>query len=229
MRNLKLLLVLALAAPLHAAAPTRTSLPSLPILPGSAIAAASAVTTLSPSLGLTSSLSAPGVPLSQSAQIPTPVPQIAVTPAPAYSALVQGAANEPLPVSERLEELFGKLDVKYFLPEGSPTAKVRARVRSQLLAAARDYSNPEAELLKTVAVEADKALVKIQDRLNKSMIDPSAKIRLSESDPAVPVSYRPTRIGVYPVAADPFQWGHLLIALRAVGELNVDKVVFVLA
>ncbi|MDE2510395.1 MAG: hypothetical protein KGL74_04680 [Elusimicrobia bacterium] len=34
---------------------------------------------------------------------------------------------------------------------------------------------------------------------------------------------------MYPVAADPFQRGHLLIALRAVGDLGVDKVVFVQA
>jgi len=102
-------------------------------------------------------------------------------------------------------------------------------VRSELLAAARDYADPEPELMETVAREADKALAKIQDRVNEGKIDPSAKIRVSASDPEAPLSHRPARIGVYPVAADPFQWGHLLIALRAVGELGVDKVVFVLA
>ncbi len=227
MRHLKLLLVLILAVPLPAAAQSRISLPSIPLLPGSAIGSAAAATTYSPALSLTGSLSAPSASLS--ANVPTPAPQIVATPVAAPASALPAAANELLPLSERLDSLFKTLDAKYFLPEGSPTAKVRARVRSQLLAAARDYPNPEADLLEIVATEADKALVKIQDRLNKGMIDPAAKIRLSESDPAVPFSSRPTRIGVYPVAADPFQWGHLLIALRAVGELNVDKVVFVLA
>lgn len=214
MRRLNLLLVLILAAPLPAVAQTRAGLPSLPLLPGSVLGSASAVTTLSPALGLTSSLSAPSGPLSLSAQVPTPAPQ---------------AVNERLPLAERLASLFRSLDAQYFLPAGSLTAQVRARVRSELLAAARDYAAPEPELMETVAREADKALVKIQDRLDKGGIDPSAKIRVSASDPEVPPSDRPTRIGVYPVAADPFQWGHLLIALRAVGELDVDKVVFVLA
>ncbi|MEQ1917558.1 MAG: hypothetical protein ABL955_00035 [Elusimicrobiota bacterium] len=227
MKHLKLLLALVLAVPFPAAAQTRTSQPAVPVLPSSAIGAAAPGATVSPALGLTGALSAPGVPLS--ANVPAPAPQIVLTPAAVPASALPAAANELLPLSERLDSLFKALDAKYFLPAGSPTAKVRARVRSQLLAAARDYANPEAELLETVATEADKALVKIQDRLNKGMIDPTAKIRLSESDPAVPFSYRPTRIGVYPVAADPFQWGHLLIALRAVGELNVDKVVFVLA
>ena len=102
-------------------------------------------------------------------------------------------------------------------------------MRSQLLAAARDYSDPEVDLLETVAWEADVALVKIQERLEKGEIDPSMKLRVSESDPALEVRERRSRVGIYPVAADPFQWGHLIIALRAVGELGLDKVVFVLA
>lgn len=229
MRHFKLLLVLILAVPFHAAAQTRTGLPALPVLPGSAIGSASAVTTLSPALSLSGSLSAPSGSSSFSANIPAPAPQITVAPTAATAQALPAAANELLPLTERLGALFMSLDAKYYLPEGSQTAKVRARVRSQLLAAARDYAAPEPELMETVAREADKALVNIQDRINKGMIDSSAKIRVSAADPEVPFSSRPTRIGVYPVAADPFQWGHLLIALRAVGELGVDKVVFILA
>jgi hypothetical protein len=114
------------------------------------------------------------------------------------------------------------------LPAGSPTAAVRARIRAQLLSAAREYDEPEGELLETVARESDRALARIQRRLDAGEIDPSRAIRLSESDPEIAGAAH-ARIAVYPVAADPFQWGHLLIALRAVGELGVDKVVFVLA
>ncbi len=211
MRPFKLLLVLILAVPLPAGAQIRAGLPALPVLPGSAVASAAAVTTPSPALGLAASL--------------PPATPAALTPTPSIPA----AAHERLDLPERLTSLFRKLDAQYALPEGSPTAQVRARVRSQLLAAARDYAEPEPELLETVAREADGALAKIQDRLDQGDIDPSSKIRLSASDPELPSSSRRMRIGVYPVAADPFQWGHLLIALRAVGELGVDKVVFVLA
>ena len=95
-------------------------------------------------------------------------------------------------------------------------------------AAARELDEPEGEILETVARESDRALAKIQARLDKGEIDPSRTVRLSEAD-AEPAGAGHAHIAVYPVAADPFQWGHLLIALRAVGDLGVDKVVFVLA
>lgn len=216
MRHLKPLLAVLLAIPLSAAAQIRTVVPGLPALPGSAVATVAGQAAPSGALGLGTA----------------PSELLAAAPAPLAApdaALPLAAANEDYPLPERLTALFRDLDGEYALPEGSPTAEVRARVRSQLLAAARDYSNPEPELLKTVAREADKALMRIQARLDRGEIDASARIRLSESDPEIPSSARHARIGVYPVAADPFQWGHLLIALRAVGELGVDKVVFVLA
>lgn len=227
MKTLNLLLVLLLAAPLRAAAPSKSSVSTIPALPGSAVAGAAAAVAPALSPALTPSLSAPIAPVPGVA----PAPQAAAAPVPAQAAAraAAPASNELLPLPERLGSLFRSLDGRYPLPAGSPTAAVRARVRGQLLAAARDYSAPEAELLETVATEADKALAKIQERLDKGEIDPATKIRLSEADPQLPASVRRARIGVYPVAADPFQWGHLLIALRAVGELGVDKVVFVLA
>lgn len=226
MRHFKTLLVLILAAPLQAAGPARVSAPSIPLLPGSAISAASAITNFSPSLGLISTLSAPAAQLPLTPQVPTVAPKAIVT---VSQRGLPAASNESLPLSERLNSVFRSLDAKYGLPQGSPTMLVRARVRAQLLAAARDYAAPDPDLLETVAREADKALIKIQARLDDGSIDPTVKIRVSPSDPDIAAVSRPARIGVYPVAADPFQWGHLLIALRAVGELGVDKIVFVLA
>lgn len=227
MKSFNLLLALLLATPFPAAAQTRSGRAAPPALPASAIGAAPAVSFSAPALSLGGALAAPSAPLSSSAQVPAAVPEPAAAPASARP--IPAAANELLPLPERLDELFRTLDARFVLPAGSPAAAVRARVRAQLLAAARDYSAPEAELLETVAREADKALARIQERLDRGEIDPAARVRLSESDPELPASGRHARIGVYPVAADPFQWGHLLIALRAVGELGVDKVVFVLA
>jgi len=223
MRHIKLLLALSLAVPLSAVAQVRTGAPVLPALPASAIASAAAPATLAPALSLTPSLAASAGPISSKTPDAAPLPAVA-------RSLPAAAANSgEYSLPERLASLFRGLDAAYPLPQGSLTAQVRARVRTQLLAAARDYSEPEPELMETVAREADKALVKIQARFDEGVLEPSMRIRVSESEPEVPTTSRHARIGVYPVAADPFQWGHLIIALRAVGELGVDKVVFVLA
>mgnify|MGYP001764967765 CR=1 FL=1 len=60
-------------------------------------------------------------------------------------------------------------------------------------------------------------------------VDPRAEVRTTPGDPEVPAQPRELRVGVYPVAADPFQWAHLLIGLRAMAAFRLDKVVFVLA
>lgn len=221
-RLLTSLLALLLAVPLPAAAQARIGRSAPPALPGSAVGAS--FTAFSPAPALSPTLSAP-VALTPGSGLVS-APQAAAVPA---AATARAAGDAHVPLLDRLRALFETLDAKNVLPADSPAGIVRARVRAQLLLAARDYADPELDLLETVAIEADKALAKIQKRLDKGAIDPSAKIRLAESDPALPSSARRARVGVYPVAADPFQWGHLLIALRAVGELDVDKIVFVLA
>lgn len=220
-RSLSILLIL---SALPAAAQVRVAPAQLPGLPVSAIVApAASVPAGAPSLGLTPSLT----PALSASFAPAPsIDPKASAPVPEAFA---PAANDALATPERLQSLFRVLDRQFPLPAGSPTLAVRARVRAQLLNAARDYTDPEHDLLETVAREADKALARIQQRLDAGEIDPAARIRVGESDPVLPVTAHPARVGVYPVAADPFQWGHLLVALRAVGDLGVDKIVFVLA
>jgi hypothetical protein len=215
MKRLNLILALALAIPGRAAVVERAAAVSgLPALPPSAVFAA-------PSLSLSPSFSAPAL-LTPSF--------LAASPAAADgpSAAKNPAASAAVPLDADLERLFAGLDAAYPLPASSPAAQVRARVRAQLLSAARELNDPEAGLLEEVARESDRALARIQRRLDAGEIDPARTVRLSESDPE-PQDDSHARIGVYPVAADPFQWGHLLIALRAIGDLGIDKVVFVLA
>lgn len=223
MKRLNLILVLALALPLRAAV-VENAAPGagLPALPASAVVAA-------PGLSLSPPLLVPA--LSPAIQTSSPAsahgPAAARTPSAAPVARPAGPGEQSL-LPGSLEQTFSRLDEAFPLPAGSPTAAVRARIRAQLLSAAREYHEPEGALLETVARESDRALARIQQRLDAGEIDPSRSVRLSESDPQT-ADAEHARIAVYPVAADPFRWGHLLIALRAVGDLGVDKVVFVLA
>lgn len=229
MKRWNLLLALSLALPANAAVLGRVEIAPVPA--AGVPAALSAAPSLAPSLAspvLTApALSAPALSAAPPAAI-APVPS-RTPPAPAAARAESApAANEELPPAERLDALFAELDARFPLPASSPASGVRARVRAQLKSALREYDAPEIPLLETVAVESDRALARIQERLDAREIDPSRAIRLSESDPEAADDSH-AHVGVYPVAADPFQWGHLLIALRAVGDLGVDKVVFVLA
>jgi nicotinic acid mononucleotide adenylyltransferase len=60
-------------------------------------------------------------------------------------------------------------------------------------------------------------------------IDPRAWVCASHDDePCLPYP-RSLRVGFYPIAANPLHWGHLLIGLRAMACLQLDKVVYVIS
>ena len=60
-------------------------------------------------------------------------------------------------------------------------------------------------------------------------IDPRAWVRTCDGDkPGLPYPRR-LRVGFYPIAANPLHWGHLLIGLRAMAQLQLDKVVYVIS
>lgn len=232
MKRRSLLLSLLFALPVRAAVLTEVNFSPAAATGG---AAAASVSLSAPAFSLTTGLS-PAISLSAPALTSLAAPEDGpkITPSP-YAppqmhgdAPVPGHVSVPVDAQNRLFELFPSLDARYPIPDSSPAHAVRLRLRAQLLAAARDLAEPDSHILETVAREADRALAKIQKRLDAGEIDPSRTIRLSEDAPPVADDSH-ARVGVYPVAADPFQWGHLLIALRAVGDLGVDKVVFVLA
>jgi hypothetical protein len=201
----------------------------IPALPPSAISVSNVVPSLmAPSLYAPLLISAPASDLPPVRGVANPAAAAAAAPSAASPAAPTGAASPRADETKRLHAIFARLDSEFPLPASSPAAAVRARVRGQLLAASREYAEPEADILEIVAIESDRALARIQLRLDAGEIDPTRAVRLSEADPEIADDLH-ARIGVYPVAADPFQWGHLLIALRAVGELGVDKIVFVLA
>lgn len=180
--------------------------------------------------------------------VPAALPEAPSLPAAAVP-IVQGpaAAAPPAeppralagPLDQRFAELVSAFEHKRdTLAEGNSPVDAAARgaiinrVRGRFNAQLEGMSRAEPEdkpLLDLVGREGNALLIAIDGLMAKGEIDPRAKFRASPSDPPVPVVDRELRVGVYPVAADPFQWGHLLIALRAVEAFRLDKVVFVLA
>ena len=104
----------------------------------------------------------------------------------------------------------------------------RTRFHGQLAAmlAAEPEDGPA---LAPVRSEGDALLSELDRLMARGEIDPRAGLRASAEDPPAAAQPRELRIGVYPVAADPFQWAHILIGLRAMAAFRLDKVVFILA
>jgi len=106
---------------------------------------------------------------------------------------------------------------------------VRERFDSQIEAMEAELGRAE-PVLDTVRHKGRLLLSRIGEHIRSGRIDPKhVRIRTSQDAPPAPVVDRTLRVGVYPVAADPFQWAHLLIAMEAMAEFQLDKVVFVLA
>ena len=111
-------------------------------------------------------------------------------------------------------------------------AQIIGRVRRGLhaqLDAMRHLEPADRPILSQVRAEGDDLLGHIGRDMAAGKIDPRGALRVSENDPAGDAGGQELRVGIYPVAADPFQWGHLLIGLRAIAAFGLDKVVFVLA
>jgi nicotinic acid mononucleotide adenylyltransferase len=161
-------------------------------------------------------------------------PQLAPErPAQISVAPVSVAPNQAPPsaaaLPARLERRFVLLDGQFPLPAAGYAASVRLQIRAELLSTARAMPEADGNLLETVAEQSDRALAAIQRRLDADEIDPLLELRVDPTAQPVAPNTRPIKVGVYPVAGDPLHWGHLIVALRAIGDLSIDKVVFVLA
>ena len=72
-------------------------------------------------------------------------------------------------------------------------------------------------------------LFAIENLCSDGDIDPRSWVRTCDEDtPCLPYPRR-LRIGFYPIAANPLHWGHVLIGLRAMAGLQLDKVVYVIS
>lgn len=81
----------------------------------------------------------------------------------------------------------------------------------------------------SVAKSLDDRLGAVAELAKFGQIYPFRQLALSECDAPVPTDERPLRVGVYPLAANPMHWGHILVALTAMASIRLDKVVFIIA
>ena len=86
---------------------------------------------------------------------------------------------------------------------------------------ARDFS--------TLEQSAASSLARIERLILEGKIDPLAAVRHSPGIGQSPRKDREARIGIFPTAANPFHWAHLLGGLIAIERFLLDKVIFVIA
>ena len=106
---------------------------------------------------------------------------------------------------------------------------IRSTAQAHLTGLMQWVSDPQCRsCLHEISSIADNLLSTVHDLVQSGQIQPSHRLALAENDGAASVN-RKLRIGVYPLAANPMHWGHILVGLAVVAFLKLDKIVFVIA
>ena len=91
-------------------------------------------------------------------------------------------------------------------------------------------TDPECrDYLHAVTAAVEERLNVISELAVADRIRLSCQVALAADDEPFPEDPRYLRVGVYPVAANPMHWGHVLVGLSAMALLQLDKVVFIIA
>ena len=90
-------------------------------------------------------------------------------------------------------------------------------------------SSAKDDVLLTIIDELEALFVVLKEHLRSSIIFPSTEVAVSDMQFSGVLYNRALRIGFYPISANPIHWGHLLVALSAIANNKLDKVVFVIA
>jgi hypothetical protein len=78
-----------------------------------------------------------------------------------------------------------------------------------------------------IAAQLRRSLARIGRHVDEGTIDLDEVVRCSEKERAEPAPDRVLRLGVFPIAANPLHWGHVLFPLEAIAELGLDRVVLI--
>jgi hypothetical protein len=81
--------------------------------------------------------------------------------------------------------------------------------------------------LRRIRSAAGGYLRRIEDGIMHGSIQPWSPLRVAPDAPVPPLSATASKVGVFPVSANPFQWAHLVAGLAAMAELGLDHVVYV--
>lgn len=104
---------------------------------------------------------------------------------------------------------------------------VRDNIRRDLLSHDPQIATKTEGFLARLYLAMERTMGSIVEKARTGVIDPAQPIRLLKDSPeAASVSDRPLRVGVLALAANPLNWGHVLLALMTMDQLNLDKVVF---
>jgi hypothetical protein len=110
------------------------------------------------------------------------------------------------------------------------TEAIRDRLYCELTTMAEVLNSPITRPpFSQILLSLDTLLDEAADLLNAGEIDPFTAIRTSPEQQAQKFTDARLRIGFYPISANPFHWGHLLIGLSALTRLRLDSVVYIIS
>jgi nicotinic acid mononucleotide adenylyltransferase len=84
-------------------------------------------------------------------------------------------------------------------------------------------------MIDLLRAEMSSHLQTIRGLMKDGQIFPRSNLRFSQEAPHLSPCDRPLRIGVFPTAADPFHWLHLLSGLKVMTLFKLDKVIYVIS
>ena len=107
---------------------------------------------------------------------------------------------------------------------------IRSSAILQLIAMARWAADPACrDCLHSIVAFVQEPFEIISELVSSNQITPFSQVVLAEGAGPVQIEERPLRIGVYPLAANPLHWGHILVGLTAMASMRLDKVIYVIA
>ena len=113
---------------------------------------------------------------------------------------------------------------------GSVIESVKGAVYADILAMAKVLKQPlTTHPVSSIALSLKQLLDQADDLWKGKKINPHVKIRTSSDNPQKPTVNRALRIGIYPVAANPFHWAHMLAGLAALVRFRLDKIVYLIS
>jgi nicotinic acid mononucleotide adenylyltransferase len=131
---------------------------------------------------------------------------------------------------EHISSPFQDLDQRTIRETAEALHQVRRSIILQLIGMAQWAADPACRsCLESILACVQERFSVISELAKSAFIRPFSQIVLAEDDPPVLIEEQPLRIGVYPLAANPLHWGHILVGLTAVSSLTLDKVIYVIA